>query len=95
MTLESAERIAAQPWFLLAFNAAFGATWAVFGLDAGNLFISVLTANLVLFGLSGSRRHQIATQAKLDELIACTTGARDKLTHAEELSETQISEARL
>lgn len=95
MTLETAERLAAQPWFLVAFNATFGATWAVFGLDAGNLFISVLTANLVLFGLSGARRHQLATQAKLDELITATEGARDGLTHAEELTEKEIGEQRL
>ncbi len=94
MTLETGERIAAKPWFLVAFNAAFGAIWAIVGLDAANLFISILTANLVLFGLSGARRDRLAAQAKNDELIAATTGARDDLIQIERKSEQEIGEAR-
>ena len=75
-------------------DVALVAMFVVAGLDAANLFISILTAELVLIGLGGARRSQLATQAKLDELIACTDSARDDLTHLEDEAEESIQEKR-
>ncbi len=94
MNLEAGERIAAKPWFLVAFNLALAGMFAFAGLDAANIFISIVTAELVLIGLGGARRSQIATQAKLDELIASTDKARDELLHSEDEAEESIQEKR-
>lgn len=59
-----------------------------------NLFISVATADLVLLQLAAARADRCAGQAKLDELIAAATGARDALMRAEEQDEAAIAELR-
>lgn len=92
---ERAEQIAAKPSFLLAFNAVLLALWLVFGIDHANIYISIVTAELVLLGLGAQRRSQLAVHAKLDELIAATDGARDDLAHIEDMAETEIAEKRL
>lgn len=94
MTFEAAERIAAKPLFLLAFNAGLVALWILFGVDFANIFISIVTAELVLLGLGANRRSQLAVHAKLDELVAATDKARDELEHLEDLSEAEIAEKR-
>ncbi len=93
--MEAAERIAAKPVFLIAFNVALVAMFVIAGLDAANLFISILTAELVLLGLGGARRSQLATQAKLDEMIAVTDKARDELAHLEDEDEAVIEDKRI
>lgn len=93
--LECAEKVAAQPPFLLAFNAALVAAWIVWGVDVANILISIVTAELVLLGLGAQRRSQLGLHAKLDELIAATDGARDDLEHIEDLAEAEIQEKRL
>ncbi len=95
MNLEAAERIAAKPAFLLAFNATLVAAWLVWGVDIANIIISIVTAELVLLGLGANRRSQTGTHAKLDELIHATGGARDDLEHIEDMEEAQIEERRL
>lgn len=95
MNLEAAERIASQPAFLLAFNVSLVALWVMFGVDVANIMISIVTAELVLLSSGASRRAALATQAKLDELIHATEGARDDLEHIEDLNEEAIRERRL
>lgn len=95
MSLEAAERIAAKPAFLLAFNTSLVALWIMFGVDVANIMISIVTAELVLLGVGAARRSQLALHAKLDELIAATEGARDDLQHVEDLAEQEIAEKRL
>jgi len=94
MIFEQAERIAAKPAFLIAFNAALIAMFVVVGLDAANIFISIITAELVLLGLGGARRSQLATHAKLDELIAANDKARDELKRVEDADEDAIEDKR-
>lgn len=95
MSLERAEKVAARPWFLLAFNLALVAAWLIYGVDVANILISIVTAELVLLGLGAARRSQLALHAKLDELVRATKGARDDLAHVEELAEAEIQEKRL
>lgn len=45
--------------------------------------------------LHSQNTDTLALQAKLDELIAATPGARDELEHLEEKTEKQIKEERL
>lgn len=45
--------------------------------------------------LSAQNTDTLGVHAKLDELIAATDGARDDLTHIEELSEEEIKEKRV
>jgi len=92
--MEAAERIAAKPLFLIAFNGALVAMFVIAGLDAANVYISIVTAELVLIGLGGARRSQLATHAKLDELIAVNDKARDELKRVEDADEEDIQEKR-
>ncbi len=94
MSLEAVERIAAKPVFLAIFNGALGAAWFAYGVEVANILISIVTAELVLLGLGASRRSQLGTHAKLDELIHATSDARDDLTHVEDLAEDEIQERR-
>lgn len=95
MNLEAAERLAAKPAFLLAFNVALLVAWLLYGVDVANILISIVTAELVLLGLGASRRSQLALHAKLDELLHATSEARDDLAHVEDLAEAEIQEKRL
>lgn len=95
LNLEAAERIAARPVFLLAFNGALLLAWLLWGVDVSNILISIVTAELVLLGLGAARRSQLALHAKLDELIHAVDGARDDLTHLEDEQEAIITEKRL
>ncbi len=95
MSMEFIERMAAKSAFLIGFNVALVAMFFLAGLDSANIFISIVTAELVLVGLGGARRSQIATQAKLDELIASSDKARNELTHIEEADEEDIQEKRV
>lgn len=95
MKLESAERIAAKPSFLVAFNAVLLGAWLAFGVDVANILISIVTAEIVLLGLGASRRSQLALHAKLDELLIATDKARDDLAHVEDMAEAEIQEKRV
>ncbi len=95
MNLEAVERVAAKPVFLLIFNGALIAAWLFFGVDVSNIFISIVTAELVLLSLGAARRSQLGIHAKLDEMIHVTAEARDDLTRVEDLAEEDIEEKRL
>lgn len=95
MNLEAVERILAQRWFFVAFNLAIGAAWVIWGVDVANICISILTLEALLIGQGRSRRHDIATQAKLDELVISQEQARDDIAHVEDLEEVQIAEKRI
>ncbi len=92
---ETAERIAAKPAFLIAFNALLAAAWFFGGVDVANIVISIITAELVLLSLGAARRSQLGLHAKLDGLIDADAAARDDLKHVEELDEDEIQEKRL
>ncbi len=94
MNLEAAERIAAKPVFLAAFNGVLVGAWLIWGVDIANIIISIVTAELVLLGLGANRRSQLGIHAKLDTLVIATDNASDDLAHVEELSEEQIQEKR-
>ena len=94
-SMEDAERVAAQPWFLVLFNGALAAAWFTYGVDVANILISIVTAELVLLGLGANRRSMLGIHAKLDELVHATEGARDDIEHIEEMAEDEIAEKRL
>ncbi len=95
MNLEAVERIAARPWFLIAFNVSLACAWLLGGVDVANIVISIVTAELVLLSLGATRRSQLGQHAKLDELIVATEKARDDLAHVEDLEEKEIQDRRL
>ena len=94
MKLEDAEKVASKPWFLILFNVGLVGLWATFGVDVSNIFISIITAEIVLLTLGATRRSNIAMHAKLDELIDSQTGARNDIEHIEDRQEEEIMERR-
>lgn len=92
--LELVEKIAAKPWFLIAFTLTFAVLWFGFGVDVSNIFISIVTAELVLLGLGQARRSNLGLHAKLDEMILTSQEARDDLAHVEDLTEEEIEDRR-
>lgn len=91
---ESAERASTRGWFVLAFNTGIAALFLWIGVDVANIFISIVTADLVLLIGIAARRRDLALHAKLDELILATGGARDEMARAEERSAREIEELR-
>lgn len=89
-----ADKLTAHPIFLTAFNLALGVLWLSLGTDVANIFISIITAEIVLISAGANRRGQIAQQAKLDEIIHALSDARDDLVHAEDKSEQEIKKLR-
>lgn len=83
-----------KPWFLVAFNVILVSLWVSFGVDVPNIFISIVTAEIVLLTSGANRRSNLAIHAKLDEVIHATKEARDDLAHVEDLAEEDIEEKR-
>ena len=92
---ELGDKIAAHPIFLVVFNVTLAALWLIIGTDVANIFISIITAEIVLLTAGANRRNSIALHAKLDELIKTQPDARDELLHLEEAAEKEITERRL
>lgn len=90
---DGCERVMAAPAGFAGFMAVT-LLLLVINATAANLFISIATAALVLVQLAGARAGLVAVQAKLDELIAAASGARDALLRAEEQDEAAIVELR-
>lgn len=88
-----ADRVMAGAAFFLAFNVAVVVLCLV-SLNAGNLFISIVTADAVLLAGATARAAWCALHAKLDALILATPGASDALIRAEERDEDEIVELR-
>lgn len=83
--LDASGRLFTHPVSLLAM-AAFVVAWAVFERDTLDWHAA---ATLVTFAMAvvierNARRDTIALQAKLDELIHATDGARNELAAVEE-----------
>ncbi len=92
---ELADKISAHPIFLVIFNLTLVALWLVIGTDVANIFISIITAEIVLISAGANRRGNVAIHAKLDELISCQENARNDLVHLEDKAEKEIKELRL
>ncbi len=90
-----ADRISAHPFFLAAFNIALVVLWVIIGTDVANIFISIITAEIVLIGAGAARRGNTAIHAKLDEIVHCLDAARDDLVGVEKKSEKEITEVRI
>jgi low affinity Fe/Cu permease len=68
----------------------FSETWQLV-INTGTTIITFLMVFLIQ---NSQNRDGLAIQAKLDELIIATKGARDKLTHLEEEDEKTIIDVR-
>lgn len=88
------ERYAAKPLSFLGFNVAIGIGLWMGSVDITNVFISIVTADLMLLLLIGQRVGTLAMQAKLDELIHAMNEARDDLAAVEEKGEEEIARLR-
>lgn len=91
---EYADWASAHPLFLAVFNIILAVLWISLGTDVANIFISILTAEIVLIGAGAARRGNKAIHAKLDELISASD-ARDELAHVEDRSERDIDSLRV
>jgi low affinity Fe/Cu permease len=92
---ELAEKASAHPVFLLFFNIGFIALGFCFGVDIANIFISIVTAEIVLISAGAARRSQLAIHAKLDEIVHSVGKAREDLVGIEHKTEQEIIEAKL
>ena len=92
---ELGDKIASHPIFLAAFNVTLVALWLMIGTDIANIFISIITAELVLLAAGANRRSFMAIHAKLDEIVKALPEARNEIAHLEDLDEKQIKEKRL
>lgn len=72
------------PWLLMPI-------WWWDGVDRSIYVIGYYVLPIIL---KGSRRENMATQAKQDALIEAVPGADDRLRHIEDRSELDIEEAR-
>ena len=90
-----AEKVTSNIFFLLIFNIGLVALWLVFDVDVANIFISIITAELVLIGAGAMRRGNKALHAKLDEIIHSLGDARDDLIGIENKSEKMIDQNKL
>jgi plasmid stabilization system protein ParE len=90
---ERIDAIVATGLFCLAFNIGWLLLFRL-SPNASNLFISVVTAELVLFGAASARASWRALHAKLDAIIAALPGAPDALCRAEERDEAEIEAMR-
>lgn len=68
----------------------FSDTWQLV-INTGTTIITFL---MVFIIQNSQNRDGLAIQAKLDELIVATEGARNKLTHLEDRSEDEIERLR-
>ena len=92
---ELADKISANPLFLVFFNVVLVGSWLTFGTDLANIFISIITAEIVLIGAGAARRGQLAIHVKLDEIIKVQDQARNDLIGIESKSEKVITELRV
>lgn len=88
------EKLAAKPATFLVFNAVIGFGLWQGSVDYTNIFISIVTADLMLLLLIGQRVGNLAMQAKLDELIHSINEARDDVAEIEDRGEDAIDEIR-
>ncbi len=88
------DRLSAHPIFLAFFNVGLVVLWRACGVDIANIFISIITAEIVLLGAGAARRSFAAIHAKLDEIIHAIDSARDDLIDSETLSEAEIARLR-
>src|SRR5687768_3463502 len=91
---DAADRLCAKPIAFLAFNLAVAGLFVMAGVDLANIAISIFTADLVLMGAGANRRGFKALQAKMDEIIHATDGARNEIERIEEEQETVIERVR-
>ena len=92
---ELADQVTAHPIFLIAFNLGLVILWLILGTDIANIFISIVTAEMVLIGAGAARTGQKAIQAKLDEVIHALDKARDDLIGLEQRPEKEIEELKV
>lgn len=88
------EKYSAKPITFLVFNVAIGIGLWMGSVDVTNVFISIITADLMLLLLIGQRVGTLAMQAKLDELIHAVNEARDDFAEVEEKGEEEIDRLR-
>lgn len=84
------EKVAATAYAFFAFNTIIAAGLLMKMLDQTNVFISIVTADLMLLLLIGQRVGMMALQKKIDELIHAVKGARDDLAGIENQGEEAI-----
>lgn len=87
---ELADKVSSSIYFLIVFNTVLVSVWLLFGVDQANIFISIITAEIVLVGAGAARRGNKALHAKLDEIIHALKDARDDLMGIESASESDI-----
>ena len=93
--LDTAGRLFTHPAALLAM-IGFVAAWMVFERETLDWHAAATLITLVMAVVieRNGRRDTMALQAKLDELILATEGARDEMTAIEEESTQDIEAAR-
>jgi low affinity Fe/Cu permease len=91
---DAGDKFSAHPFFLIVFNVLLVAMWLKYGVDYANIFISIITAEIVMIGASAGRRGFSAIHAKLDEIIHAISDARDDLIDVEKLTEPEIEALR-
>lgn len=91
---EYGDKLSSHPIFLLLFNAALVALWLTFGTDIANIFISIITAEMVLLGAGAARRGFLAIHVKLDTIIRALKDASNDFIHIEAQTEQEIIEKR-
>jgi low affinity Fe/Cu permease len=96
-------RAVGSPW-AIAIAAAGSAGWLIAGPyfewsdtweRIGSIFMTAATFLIVFLLQNTANRNSLAQQAKTDELIACTPGARNELIRKEESDEGEIEQTRL
>jgi len=78
-------------WLISGFYMGWSDLWN----KVMDIPFTALSFLLYFIILSAQNTDNLAVQAKLDELIAATNGARNDLAHAEELTEEEIKDKRL
>lgn len=64
-------------WAFPAFGVTLAVIWWVFGVDATNLYISIVTVGFFFLLASGQRKDRIANQLKHDAVIKAIDAADD------------------
>jgi low affinity Fe/Cu permease len=90
-----ADKLTSSILFLLAFNAGLALLWMSFGVDVANIFISIITAEIVLIGAGAARRGNKALHGKLNAIIHSLDNASDDLIGIEKKSEKIIDQTTL
>ena len=91
---DTLERACAHPAALPVFLTLAGLGWDLGVVDVANYLISVFTVGLLLLSLGRDRRERMATQAKLDALVAAIPDADDGHVRLEERTEAEIEARR-